>query len=126
MNITAISITTRHPVACDPNRRLHWAKKASETKAERQAAWALWKGMSAGRTFRWPRCTVEIDWHAKDKRGIRDLDNTIACCKTVMDGAEDAGIYVNDRCIESMTVKRAVTGKDEVTVTVRLAQGESK
>lgn len=114
---SSVTITIPHPTACDPNKRLHWRAKAGPKKVERISAEMEWRAANRVR-LAWPSVTVRIEWRCKDRRGLRDLDNIIACCKPVLDAAQDAEIIANDKGIDSLIVARKVTGRDEVWIEI--------
>lgn len=97
------------PKELNPNKRLHWSKKAPITKAYKEACWALCK--EAGLTLpmagaaplyialrtsakELPRYHLWIDFFAPDRRH-RDDDNCIQSFKAGRDGVALA-LGIND------------------------------
>ena len=74
------------------NDRGHWARRAKETNAWRDTAWAL------ARSARLPRLdtfTVVLHYAPRTK-GRRDVDNLVISLKHVVDGLVVAGVCEDD------------------------------
>ena len=81
------------PAALSPNSRAHWGTKARATAQCRRDAY-LCAVVDGGVPLKRARLKVII--YIKDKRAIRDADNTIASCKAFIDGCVDAVIIPDD------------------------------
>ena len=65
----------------NPNERVHWGKKSTETKKAK--SYAYYSALNMGR-LKGP-LVINVKFHPPDKRR-RDMDNMIAACKAYFDG----------------------------------------
>lgn len=72
------------------NQRLHWARKARETKDIRRAAFLLSRHIPD-----LDKCGVRMIWTVPDRRR-RDAENTMPTLKALCDGLVDAEIVPDD------------------------------
>lgn len=72
------------------NQRMHWARKAKETKLIRSTVAVL----ARGRAIPLP-CIVTLVWTVSDARR-RDTDNPAPTVKACIDGLRDAGCLPDD------------------------------
>ena len=85
-----------------PNRKLHWALKATAARNARTTAWAIAYG--ADWSHQISACMARVTFYPPDKRR-RDLDNLLRACKPYWDGMVDAGLLVDDSCIKEISVR---------------------
>ena len=75
------------------NHRPHWAARARDTRAWREAAWA--NARSKNLTPRAARAHVTVVFHHADRRR-RDVGNLAPTAKAIVDGLTDAGLWPDD------------------------------
>ena len=91
-------ITLEFPQPCKPltmNQRMHWAAKATMTRAWRTAAFI---GASANGdwTPNQPRSIVQLDIPVRSLKVRRDPHNWYPTVKACVDGLVDAAMFVDD------------------------------
>ena len=97
------------------NSRVHWAKRAQDTKADRWYAQLEGELIAPTMMLR-PR--LEITWRGRGR--LPDVDNVIGRCKAYIDGLTDAGWWSDDSDIVSVTgtTERIAKG-DQSCVVIR-------
>lgn len=75
------------------NDRVHWSKKATRTRAWREAA--HWHAKAA-REGQFPRAHVEVTLYFADKNRRRDAGNYAPTIKAVIDGLVAGGVLADD------------------------------
>lgn len=78
----------------NPNKRIHWAKKARAVKWYRNHAWRV--ALKEPGRNQWDRAEIRAVFCVPDARR-RDPDNLMACMKAAWDGFVDAQILSDDR-----------------------------
>lgn len=106
------------PRELHPNARVHWSKRAKQTKIERKAAaylammagWAS-EALPEGRLHLW------IDFYPPDRRK-RDDDGLMASMKAARDGIADAMGIDDSRFVSHPWIKDEVRKGGEVRIRV--------
>lgn len=70
------------PKELNPNEKVHWGTASRKTKIYRENCFYLARSMT-------PSLALKVTIHPPDKRK-RDVQNTIAACKALVDGIQDA------------------------------------
>lgn len=117
--ITSITITLPMPHGdLSPNSRGHWSRKSRQKSIQRRAAQlAVKAALGRRRAPKWPAATVLVEVIPPDLRK-RDRDNLLASLKAAFDGAEDAGVVVNDNVFTYLPV--AILPPDKERAGVRI------
>ena len=102
-----------------PNRKLHWALKATAARNARTTAWAIAYG--ADWSHQISACMARVTFYPPDKRR-RDLDNLLRACKPYWDGMVDAGLLVDDSCIKEISVRMGEPDKTNPRVEISLKE----
>lgn len=86
----------------NPNRIVHYHVRAKIKAAYKSDCYLIAKAASFGHKFLDGKITVEMIFHAPDKRG-RDLDNLLSSMKSGLDGIALA-FGVNDKNFRPVTI----------------------
>lgn len=99
------------------NQRLHWAAKATRTKAWRAAAY--WRARAADLTPIAGPVDVTASIHKPTRRPY-DLDGHAPTVKACLDGIRDAGVITDDdtRHVPSLTLIAGEVGPSRVHITI--------
>ena len=80
------------------NGRIHWSERQRLYRAHReQAGWVLREALSGARPLWDDRVRVRCIWRYAGP--TPDMDNTIGRLAAYLDGAQDAGLLADDRCV---------------------------
>ena len=91
---TAVNLSIGAPAGfMNANHRPHWAARARDTKAWREAAWACARIEDLAPRDR--RARVIVVFHHADRRR-RDVGNLAPTAKAIVDGLTDAGLWPDD------------------------------
>lgn len=99
----------RLPTGAALNSRIHWGKRAAQTKRDREYA-----EMAGGLIEAKPitKAVVQITWHGRGR--LPDLDNIAGRCKAYIDGLSDSvGWWKDDADIVWLSTSRERIGKNE-------------
>lgn len=113
------------PMSLSKNARVHWARRNRDFQD-----WKYWTTALVREQFTSPHaitCELGADIIWRYSRGRHpDRDNAIARCAAIMDGAEAAGLFADDRQIVEgrITFERVKAGEEAVVVTFRKAREE--
>ena len=106
------------PIELNPNKRLHWSKKAKAASVMRLAGKVVSKKY-AGVFSKKDILQLHMMFFPPTRRRL-DLDNAMASCKSIIDGVAD-GLLINDSQIKRITVERAdrdVAGRVEAIIEI--------
>jgi crossover junction endodeoxyribonuclease RusA len=90
--MTVIHLAISRDVLLTSNMRLHWAAKASRTKAIRDMAWVMCKHPKRPHL---PAATCDVTVKWGDKRR-RDAESIVPTVKAAIDGCVDAELLTDD------------------------------
>lgn len=109
------------PRELHPNARVHWSKRAKQTKIERKAA-AYLAMMAGWASERLPegRLHLWIDFYPPDRRK-RDDDGLLASMKAARDGIADALGTDDSRFVSHPWIKDEVRKGGEVRIRITAA-----
>ena len=82
------------PASLSPNGRAHWAERGRDARWWRTLAKVKLEMTEAQG---WPSARMDIHWCFAGRQP--DDDNVIARCKSIRDGAQDAGLVNDDQAI---------------------------
>ncbi len=93
--MTSVVITLPLPPrSLSPNARVHWRRRAADTKTYREAA-HLMTLAAGGRGKRWERAKAQATFYWPINR-CRDIRNAEHSLKATYDGIVDAGLIIDD------------------------------
>lgn len=112
-----ISLVMSFPVPeLNPNHCCHWSKKA-RFKADARAEGIAVSKKHKGKFSKEDRLHLSIKFYPPRRRSL-DLDNSLASCKSAIDGIAD-GIGINDRQIKRITVEQCHNdGKPRIEIII--------
>ena len=120
MAAITVTVPLPHPWL-SPNRRTHWAPKATAVKKAREAAFLCAKeALARNLPPRWAYATLSVAWYSLKRQP--DADNVLAMLKPSIDGLEDAGIFENDRGLKITGVEVLKQGHECVELCVTRAE----
>lgn len=97
------------PKGAGLNSRIHWAKRAKDTKSDR--SYAKFVGELAAPKKKIRKAIVEVTWRGRGR--LPDIDNIIGRCKAFIDGLTDAGWWEDDSDIVLIGAQRERINKGE-------------
>lgn len=99
----------RLPKGAALNSRIHWGKRAAQTRSDRQYA-AMAGSLIEAKVL--GKAVVQITWHGRGR--LPDLDNIAGRCKAYIDGLSDApGWWHDDADIVWLSASRERIAKGE-------------
>jgi Holliday junction resolvase RusA-like endonuclease len=99
----------RLPTGAALNSRIHWGKRAAQTKSDREYAAMAGRLIEAKPLV---KAVVQITWHGRGR--LPDLDNIAGRCKAFIDGLSDApGWWKDDADIVWLATDRQRIAKGE-------------
>lgn len=99
----------RLPTGAALNSRIHWGKRAAQTKRDREYA-KLAGGLIEAKKI--TKAVVQITWHGRGR--LPDLDNIAGRCKAYIDGLSDSpGWWKDDADIVWLSADRQRIKKGE-------------
>jgi crossover junction endodeoxyribonuclease RusA len=114
----AVTITLPLPHKdLSPNARVHWSKKHSQRKKQRNTAGVIAYSSELGQA-KLTRAKVQATFYHTERRN-RDGDNFLAMLKGAFDGLADAGVVANDSGFVHMPVRFEID-KDNPRVEVTI------
>lgn len=104
------------PSELNPNKILHWTKKAKLKTIQHKAgldASQIYNGAVGNSDIK-----LSIMFYAKTKRHY-DLDNALSACKSLLDGIA-SGLGVNDKQFRPITIDRGKSCKENPRVEIEI------
>ena len=107
-DIQVITITLPlPPKSLSPNARVHWARKAKDTRKCREVAACRTIEALRGSRLEWDTATLQATfYHYQNRR--RDDDNLIASLKAYRDGLVDGGLLNDDVGVTTLPVVKHI------------------
>ena len=109
-----MSISIEIPIpdsALNPNSRAHWSKSVKPKRIQRGSTTLLILEQIGPKWIPWAeaKCDIEVTYSTKR---TWDRDNLQSALKSAFDGAQDSGLFVNDKYLSFGPQKIAEPDKD--------------